>query len=215
MVKFCSIFSSFISLLLLCACGGSSSNTSFSYTAHGSNKVPLLPTANYTPKAIVAEKTLLTKDKIKIEKQVKKDLKRGRFDRVGPILNKLAARNAINSYRKSLGLKPLKLNRHLENAAYLHSIEMARLDNVFHVGPLGTDPWDRVVARGYKPEMATENIGAGQSDFKSLLSLWKVSKDHNANLLIPDATDMGIALIHDKHTKHKTFWTLVIAKRSL
>jgi uncharacterized protein YkwD len=40
---------------------------------------------------------------------------------------------------------------------------------------------------------------------------WEQSPGHNKNLLTPDATSMGIALVQDPHTEFKSFWTLVIA----
>jgi uncharacterized protein YkwD len=39
---------------------------------------------------------------------------------------------------------------------------------------------------------------------------WKESPGHNKNLLLPDATNMGIALVQDPRTEFKSFWTLVI-----
>jgi len=39
---------------------------------------------------------------------------------------------------------------------------------------------------------------------------WKDSPGHNKNLLLKDATEMGIALVQDEKTEFKTFWTLVI-----
>ncbi|HEY7645576.1 MAG TPA: CAP domain-containing protein, partial [Hyphomicrobiales bacterium] len=40
---------------------------------------------------------------------------------------------------------------------------------------------------------------------------WQNSPDHNANLLLPDAQEMGIAMVHDSKTQFKTFWTLVLS----
>jgi uncharacterized protein YkwD len=39
---------------------------------------------------------------------------------------------------------------------------------------------------------------------------WQDSPGHNKNLLLTDATEMGIALVQDPKTEFKTFWTLVI-----
>jgi uncharacterized protein YkwD len=39
---------------------------------------------------------------------------------------------------------------------------------------------------------------------------WKESPGHNKNLLLGDATHMGIALVQDPRTEFKSFWTLVI-----
>ncbi len=200
-------------LLLLNACSGSSSQVGFSYNSENSDK-SLKTSSVYSH----------SKEKIVNHSSGKTQISRLNYDvnisnnktehsSIGPILNKLSAREAINSYRFTKGLSPLRLDQKLENAARLHSIDMSNKDKVFHVNQDGKDPWDRVVAIGYTPEMATENLGGGQNDFKTLLKLWKASEQHNMNLILPDATDMGIALVHDKKTKLKTFWTLIIAKR--
>ena len=46
--------------------------------------------------------------------------------------------------------------------------------------------------------------------FKEVLRGWEESPGHNKNLLLPDATHMGIALVLDPKTEFKSFWTLVI-----
>ncbi|MGH1349508.1 MAG: CAP domain-containing protein [Methyloligellaceae bacterium] len=205
--------SGFFALLILNGCGGSSSQVGFSYGPDGADKNLKTSTIYSDSGRRTFSSTQQSTRLASLDHNVKVSKKVAPLNSIGPILNKLSARNAINSYRSSKGLRPLKLNRKLDNAAYLHSIDMSSKDKVFHVSTDGSDPWDRVVARGYTPEMATENIGAGQSDFKSLLKLWQASEQHNINLILPDATDMGIALVHDKKTKLKTFWTLIIAKR--
>jgi len=59
--------------------------------------------------------------------------------------------------------------------------------------------------------LAAENVGTGQISFKEVLRGWEESPGHNKNLLLSDATHMGIALVQDPKTEFKSFWTLVIA----
>ena len=63
---------------------------------------------------------------------------------------------------------------------------------------------------GYNARLAAENVGTGQVTFDEVLKGWKDSPGHNKNLLLGDATHMGIALVHVEKTEFKTFWTLVI-----
>ena len=63
---------------------------------------------------------------------------------------------------------------------------------------------------GYKARLAAENVGTGQIDFDEVLRGWKESPGHNKNLLLPDAQNMGLALVQDPKTEFKSFWTLVI-----
>lgn len=126
-------------------------------------------------------------------------------------LNSDMARDVINAYRKKYGLKPLKLNAELTEAAKAHSSDLAKWDRISHYGSDGSNPWDRVKRTGYKARLTAENVGTGQVNFNEVMKGWEESPGHNKNLLTPDATSMGIALVQDPHTEFKSFWTLVIA----
>jgi uncharacterized protein YkwD len=121
------------------------------------------------------------------------------------------ARELINAYRKKKGLKPLTLNAELTAAAKSHSRDLAKWDRISHYGSDGSNPWDRVKRTGFKARLAAENVGTGQIDFQEVLRGWEQSPGHNKNLLLADASHMGIALVQDPKTEFKSFWTLVIA----
>lgn len=120
------------------------------------------------------------------------------------------AREAVNAYRKSKGLKPLKLNASLTEAAKAHSRDLAKWDRISHYGSDGSNPWDRVKRTGYSAKLAAENVGTGQVTIDEVMKGWQESPGHNKNLLLADAEHMGIALVQDPKTEFKTFWTLVI-----
>jgi uncharacterized protein YkwD len=126
-------------------------------------------------------------------------------------LNAEMARDIINAYRKQHGLKPLKLNPELTEAAKAHSRDLAQFDRISHYGSDGSNPWDRVKRTGYKARLTAENVGTGQINFNEVMKGWEESPGHNKNLLTPDGVHMGIALVQDPHTEFKSFWTLVIA----
>jgi uncharacterized protein YkwD len=120
------------------------------------------------------------------------------------------ARELINAYRKEKGLKPLKLNTALTEAAKAHSRDLAKWDRISHYGSDGSNPWDRVKRTGYNPKVAAENVGTGQASIEEVFRGWQASPGHNKNLLLTDAEHMGIALVQDPRTEFKTFWTLVL-----
>ncbi len=120
------------------------------------------------------------------------------------------ARDVINGYRQSKGLKPLKLNASLTEAARAHSQDLAKWDRISHYGSDGSNPWDRVKRTGYSAKVAAENVGTGQASIVEVMKGWQESAGHNKNLLLPDVEHMGIALVQDPKTEFKTFWTLVI-----
>lgn len=117
---------------------------------------------------------------------------------------------AINAYRREKGLKPLRLNVELTNAAKAHSRDLAKWDRISHFGSDGSNPGDRVKREGYNARLAAENVGTGQATFDEVMKGWKASPGHNKNLLLPDAQHIGVALVQDPKTEFKTFWTLVI-----
>ena len=128
-------------------------------------------------------------------------------------LNPEAARDAINNYRRTKGLKPLKLDAELTTAARAHAQDLAKWDRISHYGSDGSNPWDRVKRAGYNAKLAAENVGTGQASFNEVLKGWQDSPGHNKNLLQPEAQHIGLALVHDPKTEFKTFWTLVIGSR--
>ncbi len=131
-------------------------------------------------------------------------------DYSGTRLNAEQARDLINTYRRSKGLRPLKLNSELTSAAKEHSKDLAKWDRISHFGSDGSNPWDRVKRTGYGARMAAENVGTGQASIDEVMKGWKASPGHNKNLLLPEAEHMGIALVQDPRTEFKTFWTLVL-----
>ena len=120
------------------------------------------------------------------------------------------ARDLINAYRKQKGLKPLKLNSALAEAAKAHSRDLAKWDRISHYGSDGSNPWDRVKRAGYNAKVAAENVGTGQASLEEVIKGWQASPGHNKNLLLADVEHMGIALVQDPRTEFKTFWTLVV-----
>lgn len=125
-------------------------------------------------------------------------------------LDPATARQEINRYRASRGLPPLDVNPELTAAAQHHSDDLSAHDRISHRGSDGSNPWDRVKRTGYKAKLAAENVGVGQRSFGEVLQGWKDSPGHNKNLLLPDATQMGIALVVNPASRNQTFWTLVL-----
>jgi uncharacterized protein YkwD len=121
------------------------------------------------------------------------------------------ARDLVNAFRRQNGLRPLKLQPALTEAARAHSRDLAKWDRISHFGSDGSNPWDRVKRAGYNAKLAAENVGTGQITIEEVMKGWEASPGHKKNLLLPDAEHMGIALVQDPKTEFKTFWTLVIA----
>jgi len=120
----------------------------------------------------------------------------------------------VNEYRAEKGLQPLSLDPQLKEAALAHAKDLASNDRISHFGSDGSDPWERVERTGFAPKVAAENVGTGQRTFGELFREWKRSPGHNSNLLLPDATHMGVAVVRNDDTQFKTFWSLVVGAPS-
>jgi uncharacterized protein YkwD len=117
---------------------------------------------------------------------------------------------ALNAYRVSRGLKPLRMHPKLEAAAKAHAADLAKHDRISHFGSDGSDIEERARRAGYDYTLLAENIGAGQRDGEEALKGWTNSPSHNSNLLLADARDVGVALVYNPQSKFKTFWTMVV-----
>ncbi|MFW6024201.1 MAG: CAP domain-containing protein [Dichotomicrobium sp.] len=120
----------------------------------------------------------------------------------------------VNAYREEKGLAPLSLDPKLRQAADAHAQDLAKHDRISHFGSDGSDPWERVQRTGFEPKVAAENVGTGQITFGEVFREWKLSPDHNRNLLLPDATHMGVAVAREPDTQFETFWSLVVGSPS-
>ncbi len=125
-------------------------------------------------------------------------------------LNPQDAQRLLNIYRAQKGLRPVKLNAKLTKAATKHAEDLAKNDRLSHYGSDGSDAWDRVQRAGYQARRAAENVGRGQRTLQEIMKGWQKSRDHNANLLLADADEMGIAMAYNPNTQFKTYWALVL-----
>ena len=139
------------------------------------------------------------------------DGRSGPAPQTGHGFDPVAAQKLVNAYRAQKGLKPLKLNTKLSEAARKHSEDLAKSDRISHYGSDGSDAWERVRKVGYGARMTAENVGTGQQSVDEVFVGWQKSRDHNANLLLRDADEMGVAMVYNPKSQFKTFWTMVVA----
>jgi uncharacterized protein YkwD len=125
----------------------------------------------------------------------------------------------INDYRAQNGLGTLSLGQHISAAAQHHSADMADR-NYFSHTTLGTSdgPDERMLAHGY-PANTTwwgENIyagygidehGADLGSARAAFEWWKNSPGHNANMLSPNYTVIGIDRASNPTSQYRNYWT--------
>ena len=120
------------------------------------------------------------------------------------------AETELNVYRAQNGLNPVRLNPLLTLTSQLHSDDQASMDDASHSSSDGTQLDVRVQRQGYNFRLAAENVASGQLSWERVFQAWKDSPGHNDNLLMADATELGIAMTYKKDTEYKVFWTMVL-----
>jgi len=118
----------------------------------------------------------------------------------------------ISKYRQSKGLPAVTIDPTLMKIATDHSRAMARAGKMAHVLPGQGSFQQKLASGGFRPTTAAENVAAGQKTLEGVLEAWRKSPGHNANLLLPGATKIGIAVATNPDNKYKTFWTLEIGE---
>jgi uncharacterized protein YkwD len=128
----------------------------------------------------------------------------------GETLDEAAAASMISDYRKKNGLPAVILDPALTDLARAKAQGMARRDRLDRGSK---KPFvQRLRKAGYLAKRAGENVGAGYHTLAEAFSGWRDSKPHNANMLMPGASRMGIAAVYTPSSKYKVYWTLILAE---
>ncbi len=124
-------------------------------------------------------------------------------------LDPVAAETAINAYRASRGLKPLRLDPALTAMAQRQADAMVAGDALSHTvsGAFTT----RLAAAGIAATEAGENLGAGYFTLDEAMAGWRGSAKHDANLRMAGATRMGVAIAKSPSTHYGVYWALELA----
>lgn len=115
----------------------------------------------------------------------------------------------LNAYRAGKGLGPVRLDSTLTAMAQRQSDAMAASDDLSHSAAGSFN--SRVNAAGLDTVRAAENLGAGYYSTQEAFDGWKKSSGHEANLSMPQATRIGLALAKNAQTRYGAWWTLVLA----
>ena len=124
-------------------------------------------------------------------------------------LDPAAAAAAITTYRASHGLGAVRLDPALTAMAQRQADAMVAANALSHTvaGAFTT----RLASAGVQTTEAGENLGAGYFSLDEAMAGWRGSPEHNANLLIANATHIGVAIAKDPRTHYGVYWALELA----
>lgn len=118
----------------------------------------------------------------------------------------------FNAYRAEHGLKPVTLDKALIAASEIHSEDLSDMSDLSHTGSDGSSHSERAERAGYQYTQIAENVAAGQKSWPAVFKAWQDSPGHNANLLLPDVTDFGVAIVYDPESTYVTSWTMLVGR---
>ncbi len=133
-----------------------------------------------------------------------------RLDQTGGAVDPATSLSMINQYRGNNGLAPLTWDPALARVAQGQVERMAAADKVLSVEEARLDGDLARAGIGYRSFLA--NFSAGYRTFAEAFSGWRESKVHNATMLAPRATRVGLATGQAPHSKYKIFWTMVVVE---
>jgi uncharacterized protein YkwD len=124
-------------------------------------------------------------------------------------LEPAAAAAALTAYRASHGLGPVRLDPALTAMAQRQADGMVARNEMSHnvAGSFAS----RLAAAGVDTTEAGENLGGGYYSLDEAMSGWRHSPEHDANLLIRNATRFGIAIAKDPRTHYGVYWAMEMA----
>lgn len=113
----------------------------------------------------------------------------------------------ISAIRARNGLGPVSVDPDLMSRAEHQARAMARAGVMSHT--VGGDFERRM--RGRLTTAAAENVGAGYTSLEAVMASWVASPGHYSNLLLPEATSIGIAVAFNAESAFGNFFSLILA----
>jgi uncharacterized protein YkwD len=114
--------------------------------------------------------------------------------------------DALNKFRASHGLGPVTIDANLIEVAKYQSIAMAARDALTH--EVSGDFTSRINGAGFTNSAAVENVGASHDSAVDAINAWINSPYHRDNMLMKDATRMGMARADSPNSRYRNYWTL-------
>jgi uncharacterized protein YkwD len=111
----------------------------------------------------------------------------------------------ISRYRAAHGLGPVKVDAQLGRAAEHQARAIAITGEVTHGDFAG-----RMKQYGIRGG-AAENLAAGKNTLEGTMDQWTSSPGHNANLLMHQASRIGLVRAESPGTRYNHYWALVLA----
>ena len=119
-----------------------------------------------------------------------------------------------NRERQAKGLRPLKPQTTLQEAAQWLADDMAKKSYLSHTDSLSRDFSTRLRDFGYEnANVMAENIGLGAPDAAKAVANWMKSEGHRANILNPEITEIGVGHAYNGTDPNRHYWVQDFGRR--
>ncbi len=115
---------------------------------------------------------------------------------------------AINAFRRENGLSPVSVDSAVVRAAEAQARAMASADKLSH--DVDGDLVRRMNGAGFAKNAAAENVGAGHASSERAVASWQRSPGHRSNLLMKEATRIGMVRAESPGSRYRTYWALIL-----
>jgi uncharacterized protein YkwD len=116
----------------------------------------------------------------------------------------------INAIRANAGLGQVRPSAPAAAAARGQACDNAARNAISHVGSDGSNLLTRLGREGVRPATAIENVGLGFANAETAVNWWMNSPGHRANILNPQVTGFGAAVVPAQNGKPS--WVLVMLR---
>ncbi|MCC6290509.1 hypothetical protein IT398_00305 [Candidatus Nomurabacteria bacterium] len=113
-----------------------------------------------------------------------------------------------NETRQATSLPDLETNSLLTRAAQLKAEDMATRGYFSHQSPEGEEPWTWLDKVGYKFSYAGENLAVNFFDSRDVAEAWRRSPTHEANLIRPVFSEIGIGVAAGNYQGRNTLFVV-------
>jgi len=118
----------------------------------------------------------------------------------------------LQGSRRAEGLPALTRLAALDTVARAHAWDMTQHSFFSHVSVRSGSLTDRLHARGLLFQRALENLAAAR-DVPGLIAQWLASPSHRQNILDPEVTSFGVAVMKNRRAHHTPLTAVVVFTR--
>ena len=128
------------------------------------------------------------------------------------LVNQARSQGRVCGNQRFNAASPLSANASLNNAAQVHSSDMARTRKMSHTGSNGSSMGQRATQAGYQWRAIAENVAAGQKSPSEVVQAWLKSPGHCANIMNSNYNEGGVSAV--RGGDGVLYWTMMYGGRS-